>query len=326
MTRLPEPLLINDNSRFSQFPIKFPELFRSYETHESAFWTAKEIDYGSDMHDWETKLTNDERYFIEHILAFFSSADGIVLENLIMNFCSEVKAPEARNFYTFQAMIENVHAQTYAMLIETLVKDPARKIELFNSIDTIPAVSKKAQWALKWLDVNRPFEERVIAFCVVEGIFFSGAFCAIFWLKSRNLMVNALGKSNELISRDEGMHQDFGVLIYKHLMNKVTRERVVEIIEDAVSIEQEFICDSIRCDLIGMNPKLMGQYIRYIADRLILQLGFNKHYNLSNPFEFMKVTNLSDKSNFFETKNTSYVHSSTLNITNESWDFDNVDF
>lgn len=318
--RLIEPLLIEDNTRFTQFPIRFPSLQDAYEKHEAAFWSAKEIDYNSDLKDWES-LNDDEKYFIEHILAFFAGADGIVLENLITNFCVEVKVPEARNFYTFQGAIENIHSQVYALLIETFVKDPKRKEILFNAIDTIPAVAKKANWALKWLDNSRPFEERVIAFAIVEGIFFSGAFCAIFWLKSRNKMTKALGKSNELISRDEGLHCNFAVLIYEHLLNKVSQERVYEITKEAVGIEEEFICESLPCRLIGMNSNLMRQYIKYTADRLLVQLGFDKLYNEENPFDFMKTINLEGKTNFFESRSTEYMHSSSANI-NDEWNMD----
>lgn len=325
MSRLNEPLLNEDNTRFSQLPYRYPVLQKAYEEHEAAFWSSKEIDYSADLKDWES-LNDNERYFIEHILGFFSNADGIVLENLIMNFCTEVKAPEARNFYAFQGMIENVHAQTYAMLIETFVKDTKRKEQLFNAIDTIPAVSKKANWALKWLDSTRPFEERVIAFAIVEAIFFSGAFCAIFWLKSRNKMTKALGKSNELIARDESLHAKFAVLIYEHLLNKVTQERVEEIMREAVEIEEEFICESLPCKLIGMNSDLMRQYIRYVSDRLLVQLGFNKIYNDENPFDFMKIMNLDGKTNFFESRVSEYIHSSTVKMTEDSWEFDNVDF
>ena len=323
--RFQEPILISDNSRFTQFPIKFPLLQDAYETHESTFWSAKEIDYSADLNDWES-LTDNERYFIEHILAFFAGSDGIVLENLMSNFCIEVKASEARNFYTFQAMIENIHGLTYSMLIETFVKDPDRKADLFNAIETIPAVAKKANWALKWLNTDRPFEERVIAFAIVEGVFFSGAFCSIFWLKSRNKMTKALGKSNELISRDENLHCLFAVLIYQHLFNKVSQKRVEEIIRDAVEIEEEFICESLPCKLIGMNSDLMRQYIKYVADRLLVQLGFEKIYNKENPFDFMKMMNLDGKSNFFEMKTTEYTHSSSVKMNDDLWDLKDVDF
>lgn len=320
MTRLIEPLLIEDNTRFTQLPIKFPLLQEAYETHESMFWSAKEIDYSADLSDWNS-LTADERYFIEHILAFFAGSDGIVLENLIKNFCVEVKATEARNFYAFQGMMENIHGMTYALLLDTLVSNPKRKDELFNAIDTIPCVKKKADWALKWMNNERYFEERVIAFAIVEGIFFSASFASIFWLKSRNKMTKALGKSNELISRDEGLHQEFAILLYQHLNNKVTQERIEEILREAVDIEIEFITESIPCRMIGMNTDLMSEYIQYVADRLLIQLGFNKIYNKQNPFDFMKSFALDDKSNFFETKTTQYVHKSTANATDDSWDF-----
>lgn len=323
--RFEEPLLIEDNTRFTQFPIKFPRLQHAYEIQESMFWSAKEIDYSADISDWNS-LSDDERYFIELILGFFSSADGIVLENLLHNFLNEIKATEARNFYAFQGMMENVHAQVYGLLIETFVKDPKRKQHLFNSMDTIPAIKKKADWALKWLNTDRPFEERVIAFAIVEGVFFSGAFCSVYWLKSRNLLCKALGKSNELISRDEGLHTDFAVLIYEHLLNKVTQSRVEEIIKEAVEIEEEFICESLPCRLIGMNSDLMRQYIKYVADRLLFQLGFDQIYNEKNPFDFMSLISLDGKTNFFEQRSTDYKHASTAKAVESSWDFDHVDF
>jgi ribonucleoside-diphosphate reductase subunit M2 len=319
--RFVEPLLTEDNTRFTQLPIKFPKLQEAYETHESMFWTAKEIDYSADLNDWYS-LTDDERYFIEHILAFFAGADGIVLENLLQNFGVEVKVSEARNFYAFQGMIENVHGLTYSLLIETFIKDPKRKEKLFNAIEEIPCVAKKANWAMKWLDKNRPFEERIVAFAIVEGIFFSGAFCSIFWLKSRNKMTKALGKSNELIARDEGIHTAFAVLIYEHLINKISQERIEEIIREAVDIEQEFICESLPCKLIGMNSDLMQDYIKYVADRLLVQLNFNKIYFCENPFDFMKNISLDAKTNFFESRTTEYVHSSSLKGKEDNWNFD----
>ncbi len=319
-TRLPEPLLKEDNSRFSQLPYQFPMIQEAYNVHESAFWTAGEIDYAADINDWKS-LTDDERYFLEHILAFFAGADGIVLENLVTNFCEEVKAPEARNFYGFQAMMENIHAQVYALLIETYVKNPERKMQLFQAIDTIPCVSKKANWAMKWISKDNFFEERVIAFAVVEGIFFSGSFCAIFWLKSRGKMVKALGTSNELIARDEGLHTDFAVLIYSLLKNKVSQERVEEIFREAVNIEKEFICESLPCRLIGMNSELMCRYIEFVADRLLTQLGFEKMYNPEggNPFTFMDNTSIDGKTNFFEKRVTEYVKAS---VGAEDWEID----
>jgi ribonucleotide reductase beta subunit family protein with ferritin-like domain len=318
--RAPEPLLIEDSSRFTQLPIKFPKLQDAYVVHENMFWTAREIDYSADVSDWES-LSSNEQYFIEHILAFFAGSDGIVLENLIKNFCIEVKATEARNFYGFQSMIENIHGQVYALLLDTFVKDVKRKEELFNAIDTIPAVKKKAQWALKWINSTNHFEERLIAFAIVEGVFFSASFASIFWLKSRNKMTKALGKSNELISRDEGLHTDFAVLMYHHLLNKVSQERVEEIMRDAVEIEMEFITESIPCSMIGMNTELMCQYIKYVADRLLTQLGFEKIYHDENPFDFMKAFALDGKSNFFENRVTEYIHASSAKATDDSWDF-----
>jgi len=318
--RQKEPLLIEDSSRFTQLPLKFPKLQDAYVVHENMFWTAREIDYSADISDWES-LTHDERYFIEHILAFFAGSDGIVLENLIKNFCIEVKATEARNFYGFQSMIENIHGQVYALLLDTFVKDVKRKEELFNAIDTIPAVKKKADWALKWISNERPFEERLIAFAIVEGVFFSASFASIFWLKSRNKMTKALGKSNELISRDEGLHTDFAVLMYSHLLNKVSQQRVEEIIREAVDIEIEFITKSIPCNMIGMNTELMIEYIKYVADRLLNQLEFEKIYFAENPFDFMKVFSLDGKSNFFENRVTEYIHASSAKATEDSWDF-----
>lgn len=318
--RLYEPLLNNDNSRFSQLPYKYPLIQKAYELAEISFWTAKEIPYADDLNDWES-LTEDERYFIEHILAFFSQSDGVVLENLVTNFCSEVKIPEGRNFYTFQAMIENVHAQTYALLIDTFVKDPIRKHKLFNAIDTIPCVGKKMKWALRWFDTSNHFEQRVIAFAIVEGLFFSSSFASIYWLKSRGKMTKALGKSNELISKDESSHCDFAVLIYQHLNNKVSQQTVEEMIREAVQIEIEFITESIPCRMIGMNADLMIEYIKYVADRLLVQLGFNKIYLESNPFDFMQSFGLDNKTNFFENTVTEYVHASSAVADENSWDF-----
>ena len=318
--RQQEPLLIEDLSRFTQLPIKFPKLQDAYVVHENMFWTAREIDYSADISDWES-LSANEQYFIEHILAFFAGSDGIVLENLIKNFCVEVKATEARNFYGFQSMIENVHGQVYALLLDTFVKDTQRKEQLFNAIETIPAVKKKADWALKWISSTNPFEERLLAFAIVEGVFFSSSFASIFWLKSRNKMTKALGKSNELISRDEGLHTDFAVLMYHHLRNKVSQERVEQIMRQAVDIEIEFITESIPCNMIGMNAGLMKTYIKYVADRLLSQLEFDKIYFVDNPFDFMKAFALDGKSNFFENRVTEYIHSSSAKATDDSWDF-----
>ena len=320
--RKEEPLLIVDNTRFTQLPYKYPLIQEAYDKQEASFWTAKEIDYSADLSDWES-LSGEEKYFIEHILAFFAGADGIVLENLMSRFTNEVTAPEARNFYALQGAMENIHGQVYSLLIDTLIKDPARKNFLFNAIDKIPCVEKKAKWAKKWMESDRPFEERIVAFSVVEGIFFSGSFCAIFWLKDRNKMVKALGTSNELISRDEGMHTDFAVLIHEHLNNKCSEKIAHEIIKEAVKIEEEFICESLPCRLIGMNNELMKQYIHYVADRLCIQFGFKHIYNEENPFDFMKKIGIDGKTNFFEKRVSEYTFSSTTEgSSNDNWNFD----
>ena len=319
--RFEEPLLIVDKTKYCQLPIKFPLLQKAYEDHEAMFWSSKEIDYAADLKDWNN-LTENERSFLEHILAFFAGADGIVLENLLSNFSVEIQASEARNFYAFQSMIENVHGMTYALLLDTFIKDEKRKSELFNAIETIPCVKKKADWALKWMNTDRHFEERIIAFAIVEGLFFSSSFASIFWMRSRNKMTKALGKSNELIARDEGLHTDFAILIYEHLLNKVSQKRVAEIINEAVDIEIEFITESIPCNMIGMNTKLMIEYIKYVADRLLIQLGFQKIYFCDNPFDFMKTFSLDGKTNFFEQKTPEYQHSSTATAKNDSWCFD----
>ena len=332
-----EPLLIPDETRFTQLPIKYPTLQKAYETHESMFWTAKDIDYSADIKDFNN-LSDDERTFVEHILAFFAGADGIVLENLITNFSSEVQASEARNFYAFQGMIENIHGMVYSLLIDAYVKDPDRKAKLFNAIETIPCVKKKADWARKWickeyinsegLTKPRYFEERLVAFAIVEGIFFSGSFCAIFWLKSRGKMVKALGGSNELIARDEGLHTDFAIELYKLLNNKVSQERAEEIFREAVKIEEEFICESLPCRLVGMNSDLMREYIKFVADRLMTQLGFKKIYNAKNPFGFMEATLLEGRTNFFEQRVSEYIHSSTVTAKGKKdWEItDSLDF
>ena len=319
--RFEEPLLKEDNSRFTQLPYKFPALQKAYDVQEGSFWTAKEIDYSADLDDWE-KLNDDEKYFIEHILAFFAGADGIVLENLMSRFSTELKAPEARNFYALQGAMENIHGQVYSLLIDTFIKDPKRKEFLFNAIDNIPCVTQKANWAKKWMTSDKPFEQRIIAFAIVEGVFFSGSFCAIFWLKDRNKMVKALGTSNELISRDEGQHTDFAVLVYKHLKNKCDENTARQIFREAVEIEENFICDSLPCRLIGMNSDLMKQYIHYVADRLCVQFGFSKIYNEDNPFDFMKKISVEGKTNFFEKRVSEYTFSSTVEGSNtDNWDF-----
>ena len=300
-----EPLLHDDPNRFTLFPIRDQDIWAAYNKHKNAFWTAQEIDYSADAEDWE-KLTNDEKYFIENILAFFAGSDGIVLENLVTRFCNEIKLPEARCYYTFQAMMENIHSEVYSLLIETFIKDYDKKIKLFNAIETIPCVKQKADWALRWINETNVFAERLVAFSVVEGIFFSGSFCAIFWLKSRGIMVKTLGTSNELIARDEGLHTDFAVLLYSKLNNKLPQETIYKIFKEAVEIEENFITDSLPCRLIGMNQNMMKQYIHYVADRLLMQLGYEPMYQETNPFSFMTLNSLDGKTNFFEKRVTEY--------------------
>lgn len=301
---LPEPLLEENKSRFVLFPIKYNDIWEMYKKSEASFWTAEEIDLAQDLIHWEN-LNPGEKHFISHVLAFFAASDGIVNENLAVNFTNEVQVPEARCFYGFQIMMENIHSETYSLLIDTYIKDQREKDHLFNAIETVPCVGKKAQWALRWIESDS-FAERLVAFAAVEGIFFSGSFCSIFWLKKRGLMPG-LSFSNELISRDEGLHCDFACLLYaKYLNNKLSEARVREIIMDAVAIEQEFITDALPVALIGMNAKLMSQYIEFVADRLLLSLGYDKVYNATNPFDFMEMISLQGKTNFFEKRVSEY--------------------
>ena len=295
----PEPLLTANPQRFVLFPIQHSEVWNMYKKAESSFWTAEEVDLSQDIKEFEA-LTDNERHFLTHVLAFFAASDCIVNENLVMNFNNEVQIPEARCFYGFQIAIENIHSEVYSLLIDTYVKDKAEKAKLFNAIETIPCVRKKAKWALQWTDSKyASFAERLIAFAAVEGIFFSGSFCAIYWLKKRGLMPG-LTFSNELISRDEGMHCDFACLLYRMLDHKLPGERVIEIIRGAVDGEKEFIGESLPVELIGMNSKLMTEYIEFVADRLLVSLGLEKTYNTPNPFEWMTLISLQGKTNFFE--------------------------
>jgi ribonucleotide reductase beta subunit family protein with ferritin-like domain len=301
-----DPMFVENPSRFVLFPIKWPKIWDMYKKALASIWTVEELDLSKDTKDWEQKLNEDERHFIENILAFFAGSDGIVLENLAQRFCNEIQIPEAKCFYGFQIAIENIHSEMYSLLIDTLVSDKVRKNELFNAIETIPSVGKKANWALKWIkDKDASYATRLIAFAAVEGIFFSGAFCSIFWLKKRGLMPG-LTSSNELISRDEGLHTEFAVLIYSYLENKLSEEQVKAILTEAVEIEKEFITDSIPCKLIGMNSKMMTEYIEFVADRLMVQLGYNKIYNANNPFSFMEMISMEGKTNFFERRVTEY--------------------
>src|SRR6218665_3441447 len=294
-----EPILIENKDRFVLFPIKYKDIWEFYKKAEASFWTAEEIDLASDIADWNNKLNDNERHFIKHVLAFFAASDGIVNENLAINFLQEVQYPEARCFYGFQIMIENIHSEMYSLLIDTYIKDNKEKDHLLRAVDTIPCVQKKAEWALRWMEKGS-FAERLLAFAAVEGIFFSGSFCSIFWLKKRGLMTG-LTFSNELISRDEGLHCDFACHLYtKHVIQPLPKERVIEIIKDAVVIEKEFVTDSLPVSLIGMNAASMCQYIEFVADRLLVELTGQKVYNAVNPFDFMDMISLQGKTNFFE--------------------------
>jgi len=307
-----EPILKENGGRFVLFPIQHNDIWEMYKKSEASFWTAEEIDLAQDMSDWENKLNENEQYFIKNVLAFFAASDGIVNENLAENFVSEVQYTEAKFFYGFQIAMENVHSETYSLLIDTLIKDTTEKDKLFNAIETMDCVKKKADWALDWID-NGSYAERLVAFAAVEGIFFSGSFCSIFWLKKRGLMPG-LSFSNELISRDEGLHCDFACLLYNnHLVNKLPKSRVAKIISDAVDIEKEFVTDSLPVSLIGMNAKLMQQYIEFVADRLLTELGCDKIYNSSNPFDFMEMISLQGKTNFFEKRVAEYQKAGVAN-------------
>ncbi|CAO1620439.1 unnamed protein product [Sympodiomycopsis kandeliae] len=301
-----EPLLVESTRRFVLFPIRYHEIWQMYKKAEASFWTAEEIDLSKDMHDWDNKLNDNERHFISHVLAFFAASDGIVNENLVERFSSEVQAAEARCFYGFQIMMENIHSETYSLLIDTYIREPEQREFLFDAVETIPVVKQKADWALRWIsDKNATFAERLIAFAAVEGIFFSGSFASIFWLKKRGLMPG-LTFSNELISRDEGLHTDFACLLFSHLKKRAHPDTVLRIITEAVEIEQAFLSDALPVSLIGMNAKLMCQYIEFVSDRLLVALGNEKHYNATNPFDFMENISLQGKSNFFERKVSEY--------------------
>jgi len=293
-----EPLLTETKNRFVIYPIENQKVWEMYKKQVACFWTAEEIDLSNDMRDWN-KLKNDEKYFIKHILAFFASSDGIVIENIVENFISEIKSPEVRCFYGFQTAMENIHSEVYSLLIDTYISDGSEKNKLFNSINEIPCIQKKAKWCFKWMNEKCSFIQRLVAFACVEGIFFSGSFCAIFWLKKRALMPG-LTFSNELISRDEGLHTDFACLLYKQCINKLDESVIHEIIKDAVKCEQEFITEALPVALIGMNNTLMKRYIEFIADRLVYELGYKKIYNTKNPFSWMEMISLNGKTNFFE--------------------------
>jgi ribonucleoside-diphosphate reductase subunit M2 len=300
-----EPLLAPDDNRFVMFPIQDQDIWKMYKKQVDCFWRAEEIDLSKDQTNWDA-LEKDERYFISMILAFFAASDGIVLENLAARFMNDVQLSEARAFYGFQIAIENIHSETYSLLIESYIKNTEEKHKLFHAIENFPCIKKKSDWAQKWMHDNRSsFATRLVAFACVEGIFFSGAFCSIYWLKKRGLMPG-LTFSNELISRDEALHTEFAVLLYNKLQKKMPKSRIHEIIKEAVDIEIEFICDALPCRLIGMNSTLMTQYIQFVADRLCLQLGYDKIYNVGNPFDFMELISLESKTNFFEKRVDSY--------------------
>jgi len=308
-----EPLLAPDDNRFVMFPIKYDDIWQMYKKQVDCFWRAEEIDLTKDLVNWES-LNGDEKYFISMILAFFAASDGIVLENLATRFMNDVQVSEARAFYGFQIAMENIHSQTYSLLIETYIKDNDEKHKLFNAIENFPCIKKKSDWAQKWIRDNRSsFATRLVAFACVEGIFFSGAFCSIYWLKKRGLMPG-LTFSNELISRDEALHCEFAILLYSKLVKKIDKSRIHEIIKEAVEIETEFICQALSCKLIGMNSTLMTQYIQFVADRLSVQLGYKKIYNVINPFDFMELISLEGKTNFFERRNDSYALANKSNV------------
>jgi len=320
-----EPLLKENPGRFVIFPVQYHDIFQMYKKAVASFWTVEEVDLSKDILDWDN-LKDGERHFISHVLAFFAASDGIVNENLVENFAQEVQIPEARCFYGFQIAIENIHSEMYSLLINTYIRDRDEQSRLFNAIETLPCVKKKAEWALKWISTkSASYAERIIAFASVEGIFFSGSFAAIFWMKKRGLMPG-LTFSNELISRDEGLHTDFACLMYKHLVNKPAEERVKTIVCDAVKIEQEFLTDALPVNLIGMNCVLMRQYIEFVADRLLLELGCSKVYNVENPFDFMENISLEGKTNFFEKRVGEYQKCGVMSSSDENKFSLDVDF
>jgi ribonucleoside-diphosphate reductase beta chain len=310
MSEVKETILHETKNRFVLFPIQHDAIWKMYKQAEASFWTTEEIDLNPDLADW-AKLSADEKHFVSHVLAFFAASDGIVNENLVLNFMQDVKIPEARCFYGFQVAIENIHAEMYSLLIDTYIKDNKEKERLFNAMDTIPCVKKKADWALNWIEKAPSFAHRLVAFAAVEGIFFSGSFCSIFWLKKRGLMPG-LSFSNELISRDEGLHCDFACLLYSTLQGRLSYEDIKAIICDAVVYEKEFVSEALPVSLIGMNAELMQQYIEFVADRLIVALGYPKVYNATNPFPWMELISLQGKTNFFEKRVGEYQKSGVM--------------
>jgi len=313
-----EPLLRDNKNRFVILPIKYEDIWQIYKQAEASFWVAGELDFSQDLNDWKNKLTEDEKRFIKYVLAFFAASDGIVNENLAINFMREVQIPEARFFYGFQSAMENIHSEAYGLMIDTYITNKEEKDLLFNAIETIPAVQKKAEWALKWINTEN-FAERLIAFAAVEGILFSGSFCSIFWLKKRGLMPG-LSHSNELISRDEGMHTDFACLLYRnYVKNKLTEARVHEILKGAMEVEKHFITEAIPSSLIGINSKSMIQYLQFVTDRLAIMLGYNKIYNSANPFDFMELISMEGKTNFFERKTSEYQKTGSISAKKDTF-------
>ncbi|CAL9085100.1 unnamed protein product, partial [Musa acuminata var. zebrina] len=319
-----EPLLAENPDRFCMFPITYPSIWEFYKKAVASFWTAEEVDLSPDVPHWQHRLSHDERHFISHVLAFFAASDGIVLENLAARFMRDVQLPEARAFYGFQIAIENIHSEMYSLLLDTYIKDPDEKTRLFRAIETVPSVARKADWALRWIESSGSFAERIVAFACVEGIFFSGSFCAIFWLKKRGLMPG-LTFSNELISRDEGLHCDFACLLYSLLRNKLSEDRVRAIVADAVDIEREFVCDALPVALVGMNGDLMSQYIEFVADRLLESLGHGKMFGVVNPFDWMELISLQGKTNFFEKRVGDYQKASVMSSLNGNGDIHHVE-
>lgn len=300
-----EPILTEPENRYVIYPIQWNEVWKAYKKHQQAFWTAEEIDFSADISDWE-KLNEDEKYFISCVLSFFAGSDGIVFENISINFIEEIKIPEIRAYYGWQGAMETIHSETYALMIDTYISSEDKN-KILNGIKELPGVKKKAEWAKKWLNQDIPFAERLVAFTLVEGLFFAGSFCAIFWLKYvKKLMTKALGKSNELIARDESLHTDFGILLYSYIVNRIPEDKINEMVKSAVDIEKEFICDSFSCNLIGINANSMKEYIEFQADRILVQLGYSKIYNKTCPFSFMDTMSLDGKSNFFEQRVTDY--------------------
>lgn len=307
-------LLQANKNRFVLYPIIHSKIWEMYKKHEASFWTAEEIELSQDMKDWEA-MTPNERHFFEHVIAFFAASDGIILENLAVRFLQEVQLPEARCFYGFQMAMENIHSETYSLLIDTYIKDPVRKNQLFHAMDNLPCVKEKADWALRWMNSSNSFTERLVAFAVVEGIFFSGSFCAIFWAKKRSLLPG-LAFANELISRDEGLHCDFACLLYTKYLKKLKDEIVFNIVREAIEIEEKFICVAVPVELIGMNKKLMSQYIQFVGDRLLVALGHDKIFNVCNPFEWMELISLQGKTNFFEKRVGEYQKAGVMRTPN----------